>query len=253
MNRKMLSMQAGLGLLLWGLMTMSAGAAEAPADKPAAACRDTGSFVPPNIPWMGKFAYKVAFKPSKGRPEDVEVTAVRGPDRVSNRQVIEALQDHIKHHYVCEHEAPEQLFHLMLSFRHEVPALDEKMTARSAAWQAKQSLLHAAAAASAAAAKAADMPASTLVPLVPLRAGMVCTTMGKPDVPQIQAVGTVSLHVIAEVTDGKVTLVDTKLRMGSNEPSLNQKFIDSVDRALRDTYRCPGNHIFEQEFVFKIS
>ncbi|HEY1092320.1 MAG TPA: hypothetical protein VGE47_14600 [Burkholderiaceae bacterium] len=55
------------------------------------------------------------------------------------------------------------------------------------------------------------------------------------------------------VIDGKVTSVDAKPQMDSKNTSLNQMFIDSVARAMKETYVCPGNHVFSQEFQFRIS
>jgi len=235
----------GLTLTLSGLM--NAGAAELSADKTSAtACRDTGSYPLPQIPWMGKFGYKVSVTVKDGRPEDVDIETVRGPDKTSNRTITESLREHVKKNYVCEGVEQKSVFYLILNFPHEVPALAAKRLALRAALPA----LHAAATASAAAAAASDIPAETLVPV---RAAMVCTAMGKPPVPATNAVGTLSLHVIVDVNDGKIGLVDTKLKQGSNDPSLNRKFIELVSSTVRETYQCPGNHIFEQEFTFTIS
>jgi len=82
---------------------------------------------------------------------------------------------------------------------------------------------------------------------------MVCTAMGKPEAPRVNAVGKLSLEALVGVTDGKVTLVDIKLKLGSKDAALNQKFIDLVSRTIRETYHCPGDHVFRQEFAFTMS
>jgi len=236
----------GLTLTLCGLM--NAGASEPKADnKPSAPeCRDTGSYALPQIPWMGKFGYKVSVTVKDGRPEDVDIETVRGPDKTSNRAITESLREHVKKNYVCEGVEQKSAFYLVLNFPHVVPAL----AAKGAALRAALPALHAAATASAAAAAASDIPAETLVPVSP---AIVCTAMGKPPAPPINAVGTLQLHVIVDVNDGKIGLVDAKLKQGSNDPALNNKFIELVSRTIRETYKCPGNHIFAQEFMFKIS
>lgn len=244
---------AGLVFCLCGLL--NTGSARAASEDAAADCRDTSSFALPEIGWMGKFAYKVSIRSREGRPEDVKVQTVRGPDRYADRTVTEALQKHVQKNYVCGPDAKEHVFYVVLNFTHEVAALAQKQAAQRAAYKAEETSAHAAAAASAAAAVAADVPAGTLVPvLVPLpSAGMICTAMGRPEAPRINAIGTITLHVIADVTDGRVTLVDAKIKQGSPEPALNRKFIDLVSSTMRDTYRCPGNHVFEQEFMFSMS
>lgn len=219
------------------------GAAEASSPAAGLQCRDTGRFSPPKIPWMGDFTYKVALTVKEGHPDDVNVEAVRGPDHSSNRKVVKALSEHIRQHYVCEGSDSATELYLSVKFRHETSeALKQRQRAADETRQA--------AAALAASAVEAKMAAGTLVPV---RAGMICTTMGKPELPRVNAVGELELAVLAVVTDGKVSDVDSKLLVGSKDMALNQKFIDSVERALRDTYVCPGDHVFEQHFRFKLS
>lgn len=239
------SIAIGLGLALCGL---AAQAAETRTDQTESQCRETGHFVPPQIPWMGDFAYKVSVTAKDGRPDDVSIKTLRGPDRTSDRVVTDALREYIRKNYVCEGVDQTSELTLMLHFKHEMPqALLEKQIASRAA-QAASALAATASAPSTAA--AADVPGAGPTPA---RAGMVCTVMGKPDVPRVNGTGELSLHAIAGVTEGRVTVVDIKLKTGSREPSVNQVFIDSVTRVMQDTYRCPGDHIFTQEFRFKIS
>ncbi len=215
------------------------------ASAPAAGlrCRDTGRFSPPKIPWMGDFTYKVALTAKDGRPDSVSVEAVRAPDHGSNRKVVDALSEHIRQHYVCEGSDTATELYLSVHFQHEI---SEALRQRARTADERRQ----AAAALAASAVEARMAAGTLVPV---RAGVVCTAMGKPELPRVNAVGELELEVQAVVTDGKVSAIDSKLLVGSKDAMLNQKFIDSVERALRDTYVCPGDHIFEQRFRFKLS
>jgi len=184
---------------------------------------------------MGKYFYKVKVTLKNGQPTEVEAKALRGLDTVSDQIVEQSLQEHIKKNFVCEGAGATITFHLALNFEHEIEALDQK-----------QAELDAKTAASAATGLASEA-------LVPLRADQICTSMGKPVVPDVYAFGTLILHAIAEVKDSKVAFVDIKLMRGSTDPSVNEKFIKAVERAMRRTYVCPGNHVFEQEFQFSLS
>lgn len=206
-------------------------------------CRDTARFSPPTIPWIGDFVYKVSIGAKQGRPEEVGIRTVRGPDTESNHLVVSALKQHILEHYVCDGEAADTEFNLTVQFKHDRPK-------GQADWDQVAQLKRQGAAPREASAAQASMAAG---PLEPTRTAMVCTKMGKPELPRVNAVGTLELQALALVTDGKVTAVDIKLMMGSKDAALNQKFIDMVERTMRNTYVCPGNHIFEQRFRFKIS
>jgi len=239
----------GLGLALGS--GMSAQAAGTEPELAPAACHGTSDFTLPVIPWMGRFIYKVSTTIKDGRPDDVDVSMIRGPDRNSSRTIQRGLEEHIRKNYVCEGNESKSVFYIALNFRHDVPALAERRAAvRQAVSDASEPAPHLQAAASAAAAESAGMAAGTLVPI---QAGMVCTAMGKPTSPRVNAVGKLLLHVIAEVVEGKVAFVDAKLKMGSIDPAINKLFIDEVTRTIKDTYVCPGNHIFAQEFQFSIS
>lgn len=244
---------AALALAQCALMTGSQ-AAEPETDKPAAACRDTGRYVPPQVPWMGEFYYQVSLRAKGGRPDEVDVDVVRGMDRNSDRAVAESLKEHVRKNYSCEGEDKRHAFYLRLNFAHDAPALPPADAARLlASRQATDAARYAAGAASAAAAAASNDPSGTLVSLAPLRAEMVCTAMGRPDLPRVDAVGTLLIHVVAYVIDDKMAAIDPKLKIGSIDAKLNNMFIKAVSRAMRETYRCPGNHVFEQEFQFTIS
>lgn len=238
----------GLGVALGS--GMSAQAAETQQELDPAACHAISDFTLPAIPWVGKFIYKISIAIKDGRPSDVDVSEVRGPDRVSNRTVQRELEDHIRKTYVCDSNALKSVFYLALDYKHSIPGLAERRAAREAASGASTPSAHQQAAASAAIAETAGMAAGTLVPI---QAGIVCTAMGKPNLPRVNAVGKLVLSVVAEVVEGKVAFVDAKLKIGSVEPSINKAFIDEVTRTLKTTYVCPGNHVFKQEFQFSLS
>lgn len=206
-------------------------------------CRDTGSFVPPTIPWMGDFTYKVSIDAQQGRTSAVNIETLRGPDTRSNSHVVSTLAEHIRRHYVCDGEGTSTEFYLKVNFKHD--KLEGLAAHQKVLLDSIQS-----AAARAASATQANQAAGTLEPV---RAALICTAMGKPNVPRVNAVGTLELSALSLVTDGKVTALDIKLLVGSKDQALNQKFIDVVERTLRDTYVCPGNHVFEQRFRFKMS
>jgi hypothetical protein len=238
------SLGAGVAVVLGlsGLGHAKAAEGEPPV-APTLNCRDTGRFSPPTIPWIGDFIYKVSIGAKQGRPEKVDIETIRGPDTGSNHQVVSALKQHIREHYACEGEASNTELYLSVKFKHDRPK-------GQAEWEQVVQAERQNAAARAASAVQANMAAGTLEPA---RAAMVCTKMGKPDLPRVNAVGTLELQALALVTDGRVTAVDIKLMVGSKDAALNQKFIDMVERTMRDTYVCPGNSMFEQRFLFKIS
>jgi len=209
----------------------------------AQACHDTGNYALPEIPWVGEFIYKVTIAAKDARIKDVDVEAIRGPDSVSDRTIRKGLEAHIKQNYVCDVPDIQGSFYLRLNFKHEVPELEKKAAARRAA---------AAASATSAASSVAAEPASALVP-ASTKPAKICTNTGRPEVPQVNAKGTLEMQVIVEVTDGKIGVVDAKLTMGSKDAELNAKFIQAVERTIRNTYQCSGEHVFTQEFRFQLS
>ena len=87
-----------------------------------------------------------------------------------------------------------------------------------------------------------------------ITAGMVCTKMGKPEVPAVNWSGDALFKVQATVKAGRVTAVEiTSAQMrGGNDRKVQRALIGAITSALQDTYECPGDHIFEQEFQFRI-
>jgi hypothetical protein len=235
MSLKYLLATAVLGLLQSSFN--SAHADEAPQVTPAKVCHDTARYALPEIPWMGSFIYKVTIRAKDSRIEEVEISTVHGPDSISDRRIRNGLRSHIKQNYACDVPDIKGSFYLRLNFKHEVPALKEKLAALRAS------------AASGASAASDDEMAS-----IPKASSVFCTTMGRPEIPRfLNAKGVLLIHAIVEIKDGSVSLVDTKLKIGSSDQDLNRLFLESVTHAIRETYQCSGDHVFEQEFKFDIT
>ena len=81
--------------------------------------------------------------------------------------------------------------------------------------------------------------------------GMVCRKMARPEVPPVKWKGQALYRAVATVRDGRV--VDVEMRPGNSgiDPSAQKAFTASIQRALA-SYDCPGNHVFEQEFLFAV-
>jgi protein TonB len=85
-----------------------------------------------------------------------------------------------------------------------------------------------------------------------ITAGMVCTKMGKPEMPSVNWSGEALYKVVATVKSGRVSAIEvTSLRSGVDRKA-QRALIASIESTLRDTYECPGDHVFEQEFQFRL-
>ena len=85
-----------------------------------------------------------------------------------------------------------------------------------------------------------------------ITAGMVCTKMGKPEMPSVSWSGEALYKVVATVKAGRVAAIEvTSLRSGVDRKA-QRALIASIESTLKDTYECPGDHTFEQEFQFKL-
>ena len=85
-----------------------------------------------------------------------------------------------------------------------------------------------------------------------ITAGMVCTKMGKPEMPSVNWSGEALYKVVATVKAGRVSAIEvTSLRSGVDRKA-QRALIASIESTLRDTYECPGDHVFEQEFQFRL-
>ena len=56
----------------------------------------------------------------------------------------------------------------------------------------------------------------------------------------------------AVVKAGRVVEVDIKTLRHVSDMRARRALISAIDSALRDTYRCPGDHVFSQEFLFRV-
>ena len=83
-------------------------------------------------------------------------------------------------------------------------------------------------------------------------AGMVCTKMGKPEMPSVNWSGEALYRAVATVKAGRVTAVEITSLRGGVDRKAQRALTQAIEATLRDTYECPGDHVFEQEFQFKI-
>ena len=99
-------------------------------------------------------------------------------------------------------------------------------------------------------------PAPAAPPAAPrpakVTAGMVCTKMGKPDMPSVNWSGEALYKAVATVKAGRVTAVEITSLRGGVDRKAQRALVQAIEATLRDTYECPGDHVFEQEFQFKI-
>lgn len=82
-------------------------------------------------------------------------------------------------------------------------------------------------------------------------AGMLCPTMGKPELPSINFEGAAEYKVLGTVKGGRVVAVEIAVKRGVPDRRAQRQLISVIESTLRDTYKCTSDGIFEQEFVFK--
>lgn len=85
-----------------------------------------------------------------------------------------------------------------------------------------------------------------------ITAGMVCTKMGKPEMPSVNWSGEALYKAVATVKSGRVTAVEITSLRGGVDRKAQRALVQAIEATLRDTYECPGDHVFEQEFQFRI-
>lgn len=85
-----------------------------------------------------------------------------------------------------------------------------------------------------------------------ITAGMVCTKMGKPEMPSVNWSGEALYKAVATVKAGRVTAVEITSLRGGVDRKAQRALVQAIEATLRETYECPGDHVFEQEFQFKI-
>ena len=89
-------------------------------------------------------------------------------------------------------------------------------------------------------------------PVGKVTAGMVCTKMGKPESPSVNWTGEALYKAVATVKAGRVASVEITSLRGGVDRKAQRAMIQAIEATLRETYECPGDHVFEQEFQFKI-
>ena len=85
-----------------------------------------------------------------------------------------------------------------------------------------------------------------------ITAGMVCTKMGKPEMPSVNWSGEALYKAVATVKAGRVVAVEITSLKGGVDRKAQRALTAAIQQTLQDTYECPGDHVFEQEFQFKI-
>jgi periplasmic protein TonB len=85
-----------------------------------------------------------------------------------------------------------------------------------------------------------------------ITAAMVCTKMSKPELPSVNWSGEALYKAVATVKAGRVTAVEITSLRGGVDRKAQRALVQAIESTLRDTYECPGDHVFEQEFQFKI-
>lgn len=86
----------------------------------------------------------------------------------------------------------------------------------------------------------------------PKTAAMVCTKMGRPEAPSVNWSGEALYKAIATVKAGRVVDVQFQSLRGGVDRKAQRALTQAIEATLRETYECPGDHVFEQEFQFKI-
>ena len=101
---------------------------------------------------------------------------------------------------------------------------------------------------------ATPAPAPAPVPVAKptkITAAMVCTKRGTPEMPSVSFDGEALYKVIATVKAGRVVSTEVTSLRGGIDRKAQRALIAAIDSTLKETYECPGDHVFEQEFVFK--
>ncbi|MEH0164700.1 ABC transporter substrate-binding protein [Paucibacter sp. JuS9] len=86
----------------------------------------------------------------------------------------------------------------------------------------------------------------------PVTAAMVCTKMGKPEAPSMNWSGEALIKATATVRSGRVVSVEYASLRGGVERKALRAMQQAIDATLKEAYECPGDHVFEQEFQFRI-
>ena len=100
------------------------------------------------------------------------------------------------------------------------------------------------------AATPAPAPPAPVTRKGPVTAGMVCTKMSKPEMPSLNWSGDALYKAVATVKAGRVTSVEITSLKGGVDRKAQRALIAAIQTTLQETYECPGDHVFEQEFQF---
>jgi len=80
----------------------------------------------------------------------------------------------------------------------------------------------------------------------------ICTQMGKPELPSVAWSGLATVRVQADVRAGRVTAVQFLSTTGGMDARSKRAIQRAIEATLTDTYVCPGDHRFEQEFAVRV-
>jgi hypothetical protein len=94
-------------------------------------------------------------------------------------------------------------------------------------------------------------PSGTTGTARPEAAGAVCTVMPRPEVPAVAWSGEALLHVTATVKAGRVVTSEIQFTRSGLDSRTRRSLQHSVESALAG-YQCPGEHVFEQDFAFRL-
>ena len=101
--------------------------------------------------------------------------------------------------------------------------------------------------------KAPPVQAPVAVKPTKITAAMVCTKMSKPEMPAITTWSGEALYkAIATVKSGRVVSVEVTPLKGGVDRKAQRLLIGAITQTLQETYECPGDHVFEQEFQFRV-
>ncbi|OWQ93220.1 hypothetical protein CDN99_01635 [Roseateles aquatilis] len=82
--------------------------------------------------------------------------------------------------------------------------------------------------------------------------GLVCTSMGAPDLPATNWSGEAVFRAVADVQGGRVVAVQIQALSSGLDTRTRRSLSNAIETALKTRYVCPGEHRFQQDFAFKI-
>ena len=91
------------------------------------------------------------------------------------------------------------------------------------------------------------IPADTLRPM-----SAVCTRTQAPEAPSVNWSGEALFSVVAGTHAGRVNQVEIRLLRGAMDGRTQRAFKSAIESTMRETYQCPGDVRFTQEFQFRV-